>query len=405
VAVIDNKRQDDPYPFKELCGAGMAFKLVQALLNTQFWGETLRKYYNISDGWEKWLLDMAGLATIADMVPLVGENRILAYFGLKVLRKSRRPGLQQLFKAMKVSQAVVTEDDVGFMLAPRINAASRLSDPSEAFRMLSSGDVLESGALADELHKLNDRRKGMVAAMVRSANARLEERSSTVGLRDIVVIGDISWSPGLLGLAANTLMERYERPFFVWGRVGSSTIKGSCRSDGSVNVVELMSAVEGDDFLGFGGHQHSGGFSTNAERIHHLEEALNSALMRVERSVSQDKGEKVVDARMGLEDVTWETYTQIAALAPFGVGNPKPLFLFGNITIAGVKRFGRDGAHLELVLSDYKGTLVRAIEFFSQNNENRPVLEVGRGINLVSTFEASYYRSTPELRLRVVDIF
>ncbi|MDZ4284507.1 MAG: single-stranded-DNA-specific exonuclease RecJ, partial [Patescibacteria group bacterium] len=460
-AVINNKQRDDGYPFKELCGAGTAFKLVQAVLMRLRMGasggegmsrlgcsarherETERGVLEATaseyrsrersnapnldipkEGWEKWLLDMAGLATIADMVPLHGENRTLVHFGLTVLRKSPRPGFQQLLRRARVAQRSLTEDDVGFMVAPRINAASRMGEPMEALRLLATRDVLEGGVLAEELHALNERRKGLVAGMVREARARFEEYLREREARLLVVLGSPSWMPGLLGLAANSLVEEYQRPVFLWGRAGSETIKGSCRSDGSVNVVELMSAVRADVFLDFGGHERSGGFSISHEYIHTLEAALEEAHGKILGGeglapVSAGAAGMIhkVDAELSLADLSWETYREIAALAPFGIGNPKPLFVLRDLTITRVRTFGRDGGHLEIRFSDVgkypmsitssRTTIspVPAVGFFMKPDGFSVALEQGARMNLLAHLEASYFRTTPELRLRIVDIF
>jgi single-stranded-DNA-specific exonuclease len=159
--ILNSKQKEDTYPDDMLCGAGVAWKLVQALLARG----RKEKIFDVSDGWEKWLLDMAGLSTIADMVPLLKENRALAHFGLKVLRKSPRPGLQKLLRKAKVAQVHLTEDDVGFMIAPRINAASRMDVPMEAFRLLSTDDEIVAGELSEHLHNINNERKLSVAVM------------------------------------------------------------------------------------------------------------------------------------------------------------------------------------------------------------------------------------------------
>ena len=232
-AILNSKQKGDTYPDKMLCGAGVAFKLVQGLIKKK------GKEWGIKDGWEKWLLDMAGLATIADLVPLQNENRTLAYYGLKVLRKSPRVGLQKLLRKMNVNQRELTEGGVAFMIAPRINAASRMDIPHEAFRLLSTDDENVAGELSDHLHNLNDERKGLVASMVREAKTHMEARE----MREVIVIGNPKWRPGVLGLLASRLVEDYRRPAFVWGRGEEIELKGSCRSDGTVNMVEMMNGV------------------------------------------------------------------------------------------------------------------------------------------------------------------
>ncbi|MEK7106082.1 MAG: DHH family phosphoesterase [Patescibacteria group bacterium] len=157
----------DEYPEKMLCGAGVAFKLSQGFISK--YGE----YFKIPKGAEKWMLDMAGLATLSDMVPLTGENRAIAYFGVKVFRKSRRPGLQKLLSKIKIDQKTISEDDIGFMVTPRLNAASRMDDPMRAFELLSTLDEVEADTLAKHLTKINDERKSIVTGIMRDVNKKL----------------------------------------------------------------------------------------------------------------------------------------------------------------------------------------------------------------------------------------
>ena len=393
--VLNSKQDGDTYPDNMLCGAGVAWKLVQALILHA--PKELRE--KIPDGWEKWLLDMAGLSTVADMVPLRKENRAIAHFGLKVLRKSKRPGLKILLQKMKVDQRYLTEDDIGFMIGPRINAASRMSVPFEAFELLSTDDPSRAEVLADHLNHLNDTRKGIVAGMIKEAKHKLDERE----LREVIVIGNPNWKPGVLGLAANKLMEDYGRPAFVWGREGGVHIKGSCRSDGTVNVVELMTSVAAGTFLDVGGHEMSGGFSISNEKIHALEEAIIEAYQKLERRVKKDVSIKP-DATLSLDDVNMKTWEIVDQLAPFGMENSKPIFLFEGVEITGVKLFGKEKNHLELTFLNSRGGKIIAIGFFADTSSYAvPVLE-GERVNLYATLELSRFRGRPELRLRIMGI-
>jgi single-stranded-DNA-specific exonuclease len=395
--ILNPKQENDTYPFGELSGSGVAFKLLQAMV-----GRAPREW-DIGDGWEKWLLDMAGLATVADMVPLVGENRTLAYFGLKVLRKSPRPGLQQLLKKMRVRQKLLTEDDIGFMIAPRVNAASRIGDPFRAFDLLSTKDETDAGVLSEYLHHLNDQRKGLVASMIKEARHKLTQRIDEIK-KQILVVGNPAWRPGLLGLAANVLMEEYCRPVFVWGRYESDVIKGSCRSDGSVSIVAMMAQVKKGILLDFGGHEFSGGFSILNEKIHILEPALLEAYEKVPKK-EKDNDTVFIDKKMSLDEVNWDTYRQIEQLSPFGVGNDKPIFLFEDISIEQVFTFGKDNNHLRLVFRRSDGLRISAIGFFVGRDDFSHLLAAGERINLVAFLEKSMFRDTAELRLRIVDIF
>ncbi|MBP6931452.1 MAG: DHH family phosphoesterase, partial [Candidatus Pacebacteria bacterium] len=166
-AIINPKQSDCSYPDDMLCGAGLAFKLVQGLIKK--YGE----YWSIQNGWEKWLLDMAGLATIADQVPLLHENRVLAYYGLKVLQKARRPGLAELLKKANVDPKNIIEDDVGFTIAPKLNAASRMDSPMRAFELLSTTDLVQAKTLATHLDKINTERKTIVAHIMKDVKHKM----------------------------------------------------------------------------------------------------------------------------------------------------------------------------------------------------------------------------------------
>ncbi|MCK9352019.1 MAG: single-stranded-DNA-specific exonuclease RecJ [Candidatus Paceibacterota bacterium] len=391
-AVIDSKQAEDTYPDPMLCGAGVAFKLVQALIKRGHFPQ-------IADGWEKWLLDMAGLSTIADMVPLKNENRLFAHYGLKVLRKSRRKGLNLLLQKNKINKEHLSEDDIGFMIAPRINAASRMDHPLRAFELLSTNDDARAEELADWLNHLNDQRKGLTASMIKDAKGRLRARE----LFEVIVIGHPEWEPGILGLAANNLVEEFKRPVFVWGRDTDGKIKGSCRSDGTVSLVELMGLTREGVFLQFGGHAEAGGFTVSSEEIHTLEKELSDAYRAMEKIV---KAKTVaVDGELSLDDVTWDTYKEIEAFAPFGMANPKPIFSFMNAEIAAIKKFGKAKEHLELEFRNSHGGRIPAIGFFV-GEKNFPEVLLGRGekVNLIATLEKSVFRNYPELRLRIVDI-
>lgn len=386
--IINSKQGEDTYHDNMLCGAATAWKLVCALLSKR------RDEWGVAVGWEKWLLDMAGLSTIADMVPLRNENRALAQYGLMVLRKSRRPGLLALLAKMDMVQGNLVEDDIGFMIGPRINAASRMGEPMDAFRLLSAATREEADMYADKLMHLNDARKGMVASMVKEAHKHLESRD----LRDIIVIGNPLWKPGLVGLVASNLVEKYSRTTFVWGRTEDGVIKGSCRSDGTVNVVEMMTAVREGVFEGVGGHEEAGGFSVSNDFIHTLEDELVAVYQQVRKE--KEEAQLEVDTTLSLSEVSWTNWKQIEKFAPFGMANPKPLFLFEKVILAEARFFGKEKTHLEL---SFDGSAVKAIMFFAESDEYKELKE-GDTVNLIATMEVNTFRNKRELRLRIVNV-
>lgn len=399
-AIINPKQKDCAYPYKMLCGSGVVFKLIQAVLSQKKLIKNLEA--NISEGWEKWLLDMVGLATLSDMVPLTGENRVLAYYGLTVLKKSPRLGLMKLFRTARISQRHITEDDVSFTVTPKINAASRMGVPHDAFRLLATKDEVEAGTLITHLNKINDERKGVVASIIKEVKHRIEEREKSGTLREVIVMGHLHWKPAVLGLVANSLKDDHNRPVFLWGKENSSVIKGSCRSDGKVNVVELMESSR-ELFVTFGGHKMSGGFAIEQDNIHSLEEKLVEAYKKFSsEEISTD--DQIIDSTLSIDDVNWDTYSVIEKLAPFGIGNPKPIFLLKNLTVQNVKPFGQTKNHLELSFENSVGEKINAISFFVKKDDPLQKVIIGDKISMNASIEKSLFKQYPELRLRIVNI-
>jgi single-stranded-DNA-specific exonuclease len=397
-AIVDHKQKDCNYPEKILCGSGVGFKLIQAILKI--------KRFDMKDGHEKWFLDLIGMATLSDMVPLVGENRALAHFGLKVLRMSPRKGLMRLLNHLKINQKYLVEDDIGFMITPRINAASRMGAPMDAFRLLATDDEDEAHKYVLHLDEINNERKGKVASIVKEVKKIISERYND-SPRNVIVVGNPQWRPSLLGLVANTCAEEFGRPAFLWGRDGDGIIKGSCRSGGTVSVVEIMNKVKQGVMIQFGGHSASGGFVVSDEEIHYLDDHLNSAfdlLLKEEKSIEPD----YIDMEISLDEVDWNMYKEIEKLAPFGVGNHKPLFIFRNIKIFGIKEFGKEKNHLELSFKKGNGSLINAMGFFMDSktfkNKDGENIRIGDKIDLIATLEKSMFRGRAELRMRIEDV-
>ncbi|MBI5457693.1 single-stranded-DNA-specific exonuclease RecJ [Candidatus Kaiserbacteria bacterium] len=386
-----------PYPFPHLCGAAVAFKLAQAILAEGHKRE-LKQFEAIPQGWEKWLLDMVAIATVADMVPLVGENRALTHWGLQVLRKSPRPGIQALCAKLRLRQSELSESDIGFSIAPRVNAASRMDEPDLALQLLITRDVAEAEHLAAQLEKLNTRRKSVVASLVKQARTHVKERYKDD--ERVVVVGNPEWKPALLGLAANSVMSDRGGVVCMWGRDVNGKLKGSCRSDGDVSVLELFENA-GDVFEEYGGHAASCGFTVSHERVHQLGEALARAAEKLPPRVDGVALEH--DVSVTLSDISSAFFKEVSKLAPFGIGNPKPIFLLNNTTIVGVKRFGKENNHVEVMLEcRASGNSARAFEFFKSPGDFSLEPAPGQFASLLATIERDSYRGG--LALRIVDI-
>jgi len=391
--ILNPKQNGCNYPDKMLCGAGVAFKLIQGLIKK--YGE----YWKINKGWEKWLLDMVSVATLSDQVPLLDENRVFAFYGLKVLQKGRRPGLVELFKKSSVDILKLNEEDITFTLAPRINAASRMADPMMAFNTLSEKDDVLAKAMADNLTKINDERKLLVAHMMKEVKKVLGKREN----KKVIVIGNPTWRIGVLGIVASKIVEEYKRPVFVWGSDGSDLLKGSCRSWGSTNLVDLMNSLPENSLIDFGGHKGAGGFSVSHKEIHFLEERILKVFGEDE-SLEEEIKDDGIESIISIDDVTSTNYSVIEKLAPYGIGNPKPKFLFKDLSIFSIKEFGKEKNHLELSFLNSKGKQIKAISFFKTRESFGHTLSVGERINLIATFEKSTFGGRVELRLRIIDI-
>lgn len=396
-AVINPKKEGDLYPFKELCGTGVIFKVVCGFL------QKYRDIYGVKVGAEKWMLDMVGLATLADMVPLIGENRVFAFYGMFVIKKTKRLGLAKLFQLNMIKPENLTEDDITFTLVPRINAASRMGDAYLAFRMLSTTDMNEAIILAKELESLNNKRKAHVASITKE----VKKLNPEVFENNVIVVGDPTWRPGVLGLVAGKILEEYQKPVFVWGGNDEGDfdiLKGSCRAPVGANIVDIM--TEGASvFETFGGHAGAGGFAVSKRNVHDMAFELNRAYDRVqakkEADLQEDGSEDIFS--LTVSSPSRELLQTIEQFAPFGFGNTKPLLRIENVTIESFKQFGKTKEHLE-VMCVIDGKNIKALSFFKTGDSFGRPLSVNETRTLLCHLEMSYFMR-PELRLRIVDVY
>lgn len=334
--VINNKRQDSRYQDKMLCGCATAWKLANAFLMKH------RIEFNIPEGYEKWWLDMVAISTVSDMVPLINENRLLAKYGLEVLRKSKRTGLLEMLKNAKIKQKDINEIDIGFGIAPRINSASRMSDPIEAFHALI--DNKNSVEYALLLEKNNKNRK--TETVIAQEMVDLDNFSKD----NVILVGEISWNPGILGLIASKIVDKTKKTTFVYGGLEDEVVKGSVRagSDGA-NVVQLMS--ECSDLLeAYGGHEEAGGFSVKLENIKEFHKKLQEKYKKLEVNYIKKESSPKAEIKIKAEDINLNFYKNLQKLAPFGVGNQNPIFEISGEN-KGFRIFGDKGQHIEVSFS------------------------------------------------------
>ena len=389
-AVIDAKQLDDKSPFKFLCGAGTAFKTICALVK--------KGGFNVTAGWEKWLLDVVAIATVADMVPLLGENRILVYYGLKVLKKTQRVGLKSFYQKFGLNCAEINSDDLGFVIAPKINVAGRMDHATISFNLLTTESPQEASWINGRLETMNDERKDMVEKILKEIDGELASKKGF----EIIACGMADWHPGVLSIAANRLLDKYNVPVFLWGKSGGD-FKGSCRSRGSLNLVDFMKTIPAGIVGDFGGHALAGGFTVEEKNIEKFQQAVVDGYNNFPKTKSENDILKI-DGKLGLDEVDWSLFGVLEKLQPFGVDNPKPIFAFDGLEIARVKKFGNGGAHLQLDFNKTRGGIISAIGFFMANNGGDGfAFRAGQKINLAASIDKNSFRGKNELRLRIMD--
>lgn len=390
LVIVDVHQKEDNYPFKDFCGAGIAFKVVTALIE--------RGGFSITTGWEKWLLDLVAVATIADMMPLTGENRTLVFYGLQVLKKTKRTGLLVLLKKLNIDVKNINEGDVGFMIAPRINITSRMGHASSSYSLLTTSSQDEAAELARHIDSLNSERRRAVDEIIGEVEKEIKNGGNS---KEIIVFGNIAWKPGVLGLAAMRIMEKYRKPVFLWGKGDAPEVKGSARSGIGINLVELMRATAEGIFIHPGGHPFSAGFSINADRVVDLEKELFVALKKIPHS-EMGEGEIKIDEEITIDQLDWNFYSMMEKFQPFGMANENFNFLFSDLKVEKVRQFGNGGIHLQLDFKKTNGKIISAIGFFASDSHLE--ISAGQEIDLVANLEKNTFRGANELRLRIVDL-
>lgn len=342
-AFINPQRPDCSYPFKGICGTGVAFKLVQALKG-------------LEGAQPRHLLDLVALATVADVVPLVDENRVLVQLGLQELGRSRREGLTALLEvAGRSGRDVVDSFTVGFTLGPRLNASGRLEHARAGVELLMSRSLSESRNLATHLDSLNEQRKETERAIQEEIEIRLQNDPHRYK-RGVIVEWGEGWHEGVIGITAGRLAEKYGVPTLVIATNGEKA-KGSGRSPENVDLYQALKKC-GDLFSKYGGHPRAGGFSLAASDL----EALSAAFEVAANGLREGLAPVWVDGCLSMTEADLGLVRELEKMEPFGEGNPKPTFLLEGLNIVNRRLVGRSGDHLQLELEG-GGRRCRAIAF------------------------------------------
>jgi single-stranded-DNA-specific exonuclease len=339
-SVINPNRLDCSYPFKGLAGVGVTFKVVQALSEVLMEGAARRRYLN-------GLLDLVALGTVADVMPILGENRVLVQRGLQVMEQTQRPGLRQLKAVARCAEGPLSTTSLGFYLGPRINVAGRLESPDLALKLLRARSDAEAAEMAGRLDSLNVKRQKMQRDGIEEAEALVSQEDLDKD-RSIVLLGE-GWHLGVVGLIAGKLCEKHCRPAIICTDQGSGGLYvGSARSIPGYNVSEGIAACA-EHLVSFGGHAAAAGFSLKGENFEVFRAKLTDHAN--EHITAEDLKPRLnIDLKLRQEHVCEETIKELEALEPCGEGNRSPLFMVEGLKVVAVRRIGKDSSHLKVNL-------------------------------------------------------
>lgn len=400
-AILNAHLKGETYPFKNLAGVGTAYKLAQAMLRyAQKKGIAMqakhKEFYGSPENMEKWLLDLVAIGTVADCVPLIGENRTLVKYGLMVLKQSKRKGLRKLFEKMGVTDINATH--IGFQIAPRINAAGRLSHASTAYGLLMAESDEESEKLIEELNNINVERQKLTEQIFAEAKSQIISQKND---KMLIAIGE-SWSVGVIGLVAGKLTEAYNMPSLVISNY-KGLYQGSGRSNEHFNIVTAMQSVE--QYLAhYGGHAQACGFTLNSndkllDFIQALKEMANNQLQNTDLSPVLN-----IDAALGFKEINWKLWEHLEKFAPFGESNPRPLFMSKNVKILQKQSVGKDNKHLRLLLRQDDSNYIWKSIAFGLGTIWGDVLQAGDYVDVAYHINLNEWNNNKELQLEVKDL-
>ena len=380
VAAVNPKFPGHTYPFRDLCGAGVAFKLVPAL-QTALDG--------LPDGYEKWLLDLVALGTVCDIVTLADENRANVYWGLEVLKKQQRPGLKALMMVAGVEPEQVNARHLGFGLGPRMNAAGRLETAQHALDMLTARDGLAALEASEKLEELNVKRRSIQDAIFEEACEQAEELADD----RVLVVSSGGWNHGVIGIVASKLVEKYKKPVFIIGERGEEAT-GSARSFGDFSAADAVRAAE-EIIIKGGGHGAASGVTLATEKSGDLRRRVNEFY----DSLQLTNQERYLLPRADVEiddfsEIDEELVENLAKMEPFGNGNPEPVVKITTASVSSVRRMGADGRHVKLALRDKNGKVLQMLtfnapeEFFRESGDEiaawfQPIINEWQGARTV----------------------
>ena len=381
LAVIDPKRSESNCKYTDLAGVGVAFKFMQALLQ----GSGREDLIN-------GLTDLVALGTVTDMVPLTGDNRYWVKRGLELLNNTNRVGLQEMIRVAGLKPGNLDSESISWILGPRLNAAGRLDDAGTSYKLLLTQDPKEAAALVSDLEEKNSRRQRVTAELLEKAKEKIVAAGPDLPL---LMTGDEEYPAGVMGLVAGKLSEEFYRPVILF-RFGSEQCRGSGRSIPEFDLMEALASCQ-DLLSNFGGHTKAAGFTVPTRNLSKLQQQLVG--LAGERLAGLDLRPHIdIDAEVSFSDLTGDTLKQLQQLAPFGSGNPAPVFVSRGVEIVDVRYVGSRNEHVSLKLKQ-EGILWDAIGFRLGSRSQ----EITGSIDIAYNIDVDRWNDTERLRFKLLD--
>ncbi len=391
-AILNPHLNQEKYPFKELAGCGVAYKLVQGLIA----GQIDYKVNRIKEGFEKWLLDLVAIGTVADMQPLLDENRVMVRYGLIVLQKTRRIGLLKLIEKMNSNLTQIDERVIGWQISPRLNAAGRLNHASSAYELLITDNLSQAEKFSEELNKTNMERQQITEKITSEARQIIGETKD----KKLLISVGTGWPTGIVGLVSGRITDEFNLPSLVISRYNGQII-GSGRSIPDFNIIEALKKC--DVFLSrYGGHAQACGFTLKDEKnlANFIKKIQN--LAEKELAGKEIKPAIEIDADISLEDINWKLFDELEKFKPYGEGNPKPKFLARNLTIVEAQSVGQQGKHLRLMVKHNSNIIRKTIGFCFGGWCAK--IKTGGRIDMVFEVDSNEWNGSRELQLKIIDL-
>lgn len=398
VAIIDPKRQDDKYPYKGLAGVGVAFKLVQALVQEKISSK-------VNERFEKWSLDLVAIGTVADVCSLLDENRTLVERGLVVLKKTKRLGLQEIFKIARIKTELIDSITIGYQISPRINAAGRMDHANTAYELLITKDKKRAKELAEELEEKNKKRQQLIDKIVKNIKKTIDCADPK---KKVIFAYSGDWPKGVLGVIAGKLKDEFSKVVFIFHQ-GKEESTGSIRGVEGLNLVEAIGECK-DLVVKFGGHALAAGLTIKNNKIKEFEKKFSAI---AEETIKKEDAIPTlsIDTEISAGEINNSLCKALKKFIPFGVDNKEPLFIMENMQVVNKRLVGNNEKHLKLqVLVSYKdekrntylNKYFNAIGF--NFSEFYDILNKGDYIDLVFVICENHWNGETKIDLKIVDI-